>query len=203
MSLDILNYLSEHPDKFFSVTELAELTGKDKGNLSRIIKKLREEDKINYIHGEGRTPSKISHKSDLIAVVIPPPIIKPKPSPATISKQVIETKLIKHEIDKEREEIQKAIDSLNNKRREDSLLINELFEDIKVLKNQIEIFKKPSTELVSFDDFMHYIENSSLPSALHLKEKLNISGKYALVNKERIIRIIRDVLDIYNQKVKD
>lgn len=54
-------------------------------------------------------------------------------------------------------------------------------------------------KLLSFNEFMEKLENSMSYSSQHLKEKLNVGGKNRKINKERVIRIIRDVLDILQE----
>jgi DNA-binding Lrp family transcriptional regulator len=52
---------------------------------------------------------------------------------------------------------------------------------------------------LTFNKFMEKLEKSDSYASKHLKEKLFVRGKFKGVNKERVIRIIRDVLDIYHE----
>ena len=55
------------------------------------------------------------------------------------------------------------------------------------------------TLIPSFNQFMEKAENSNSYSAKHLQEKLFVKGKHRAINKERVIRVIRDVLDIIKE----
>lgn len=58
--------------------------------------------------------------------------------------------------------------------------------------------RKIHTDL-NFNLFMEKLEASSSYTSNHLKEKLNVGGKKRKINKERVIRIIRDVLDVLQE----
>lgn len=51
----------------------------------------------------------------------------------------------------------------------------------------------------TFNEFMKKLAGSDSASALHLKDKLAVKGKKRAINKERVIRVIRDVLEIINE----
>lgn len=59
--------------------------------------------------------------------------------------------------------------------------------------------KKRTPRVPSINDFMLKLEGSDSFSAKHLKQKLNARGKFATINKERYIRIIRDTLDVLGE----
>jgi len=59
--------------------------------------------------------------------------------------------------------------------------------------------KTPKIEKLDFNSFMAKLEKSNSYASQHLKEKINVKGKHKAINKERVIRIIRDVLDIANE----
>ncbi len=59
--------------------------------------------------------------------------------------------------------------------------------------------KKRAPKILSFNQFMEKLEGSDSFTSKHLKEKLNAKGKYAKINKERYIRIIRDTLDVLEE----
>lgn len=51
----------------------------------------------------------------------------------------------------------------------------------------------------SFGQFMTKLKMSDSYPARHLKGLLEVKGKYRSQNKEKVIRIIRDVLDVYKE----
>jgi hypothetical protein len=51
-------------------------------------------------------------------------------------------------------------------------------------------------EGLKFNNFMEKLESSESYAGKHLMEKLNVKGRNKAINKERVIRIIRDVLDV-------
>lgn len=59
--------------------------------------------------------------------------------------------------------------------------------------------KKRTPRVPSINDFMLKLEASDSFSAKHLRQKLNARGKFATINKERYIRIIRDTLDVLGE----
>ena len=56
--------------------------------------------------------------------------------------------------------------------------------------------RAPKHKKLDFNSFMAKLEKSNSYASLHLKEKINVRGKHKAINKERVIRIIRDVLDV-------
>jgi hypothetical protein len=57
----------------------------------------------------------------------------------------------------------------------------------------------PKRKKLDFNSFMEKLNKSNAYASVHLKEKLDVQGKHKAINKERVIRIIRDVLDIVNE----
>lgn len=55
--------------------------------------------------------------------------------------------------------------------------------------------------LFDFDEFMIDLESDKeSPSGFHLKDKLNVRGKHKKINRERVIRNIRDVLNFQKHR---
>ena len=53
--------------------------------------------------------------------------------------------------------------------------------------------------ITDMNAFMKKLEASDSFSSKHLKEKINVKGKWKKVNKERVIRVIQDTLNIINE----
>ena len=56
------------------------------------------------------------------------------------------------------------------------------------------------TKKLDTNSFMKKLESSNSFAAKHLRDKLFVKGKHRQINRERVIRIIRDVLDVINEK---
>lgn len=112
--------------------------------------------------------------------------------------------------DKEREEKQEIIDSLNFKittHLQDISTIQDIIkkQNFQIENHSIELLEKETTienlidiKLLSVNHFMIKLKQSNSFAAKHLKEKLAVKGKHRHINKERVIRIIRDTIDITN-----
>jgi len=120
-------------------------------------------------------------------------------------------------------EIQETVDSLNLKNK---LLLENISTLQALIEKQITQIENHSTELLErettienlitkynqepsfknfpslyphnsiFNLFMKKLDESNSYASKHLKEKINVKGKYRKINKERVIRIIRDTLDV-------
>ncbi len=192
----VLDLLAENPTKVYTLPELSELLNKDKSNLSKTIRKLALDDKLNLEKGIGRAKSKISFKTTTL-----PHKTTTLPHKTTIQEEKITT--LPHKTTTEEKVLtplqQKINDTLEKERKKHS---DEMWEAKKALKkSQDDLFdlkeksKTTKTLIADFNTFMEKLEKSNSASSKHLKEKINVRGKHRSINKERIIRVIRDIID--------
>lgn len=59
--------------------------------------------------------------------------------------------------------------------------------------------KKRTPQVLNFNDFMLKLDTSNSFTAKHLKQLITVKGRHSRGNKERVIRIIRDVLDLIEE----
>jgi hypothetical protein len=172
----ILDFLLKNQESSFTLQELSTKLGKDKSNLAKVVRKLVSNKEIGYVQGKGGKPSIISYKN------------------TTSIPQGIEN------IPQGIENIPQAPENTTS------------IPQAPVKKIEIPDFKPKHTpkplprqrkllkaRVPNFNEFMDKTKKSNSYSAKHLQEKLFVKGKFKAVNKERVIRIIRDVIDIIEE----
>jgi len=175
---EILAYLAQHKDEVFTLQELARAVGKDNSNTGKRVRKLAQQGKLNYSAGLG-VDSKVSYLPTYLPTDLP------------TGKKV------------ERSSLHQKMNTALIEARENGLddpTTEEIKERQRIAKRAAHetVFpptKPRKTKIPNFNTFMEKLDNSESASSKHLKEKLNVKGKHRSINKERVFRIIRDVID--------
>lgn len=209
----IQEILEDNKGKKFSIPDLVSEFEKDgkkayRANLHKAMQKLVEEKKVIEEKGTSRRdPSRFFIKS-----------LQSLQKTTTITTKNDAEPL---------QSLQKPLQSLQKNRIKEAAerTVFDQTPRIQVLEEEIKIwekkFKSASTEINTlkmklktqarpkiitqkinipdFNLFMEKLNTSNSYSAQHLKEKLFVRGKFKGVNKERVIRVIRDVIDIIKE----
>jgi len=177
--MKILSLLAENPDKEFTLYEIVKIISGDRSNTGKQVRTLAKQGKLKYIAGDRINPSLVSY--------LPNPTL-PYPTQPTQPKK---TSLHK-----------KMNDALIEARENglDEPITDEIKESQRIAKRAAQETVFPPTKprkakIPDFNTFMVKLDKSDSASSKHLKEKMNVKGKHRSINKERVFRIIRDVID--------
>lgn len=175
--LKILTLLAENPEKEYTLPEIAKEIGRDRSNTGKQVRSLAKQGKLKYTAGDRINPSLVSF---LPYPTLPHPTLpKPKSEKKALHKKMHDALTEARENGKPEKEI-----SLTSTSR---LAESE--------KQQKRTYTPRKPEIPDFNQFMEKLEKSNSASSKHLKEKMKVKGKHRSINKERVFRIIRDVID--------